>query len=377
MVIFVRIVGITAEYNPFHRGHQYHIAQTKELIGENCAIVCVMSGNFVQRGSAAVYRKHARARAAIECGADLVLELPVVYALSSAEGFAMGAVSLLDSLGCVDELSFGSECGDIRELSETAQLMLDGRIDPLIRENMKKGVSYAAAVQAAAETLAGRKLALLRQRNDILGVEYIKALKRLGSAIRPVAVRRETAYQAASEIRGFADMLPALPEKAAEIFKNEPRSDMRRLDAAVLAALRMMTPEQLGTMPGGGEGLSDRIRRCAAQCETLDALCQTAASKRCPQAHVRRTVLRAFLGIDEAMSGEKPPYARVLAMNGRGTEMLNRASGNIRIITKPAAGRDEALMRLEAKTTDVYALTLPEGFRTGGSEWTTSPYFSK
>ncbi|MDR2530918.1 MAG: nucleotidyltransferase family protein, partial [Oscillospiraceae bacterium] len=165
------VAGIVAEYNPFHSGHAEHIRKTRELIGD-AVIVVVMSGNFVQRGDIAVYGKRARANAALHAGADLVLELPAAIALSSARYFAQGAVRLLDALGCVDYMSFGSESGDPSRLREVANLTGLPLVDKLIRQELKLGVSYASARQSALEVAAGRRLEWLALPNNILAVEY-------------------------------------------------------------------------------------------------------------------------------------------------------------------------------------------------------------
>ncbi len=376
MVIFVTIIGITAEYNPFHRGHEYHIRRARELVGGESAVVCVMSGNFVQRGEAAAYEKHVRAKAAAECGADLVLELPVPYALSSAERFAAAAVSIFDSLGCVDFLSFGSESGDAELLESTAELLLSREADAEIKRRLDEGLSYAAAVQAAAEGVSGRALLLLRERNDILAVEYIKALKRLGSDIKPLAVKRSGDFPPASELRRAEDMTPALPEKAAEIFRAAPRSDMRLIENAVLARLRSMTRAELAGLPDAEDGLGDRLAKAARSATGLDGLYAAAASRRFPAARIRRAVMCAFIGIEAGENRKRPPYARVLAMNGRGRQALKSADKSFEIITKPSSGKNHPLMLTEARATDLYVLTLPEDRRFGGQEWTTSPYVS-
>ena len=189
----VNIAGIVCEYNPMHKSHEYHIAKTRELLGPDCGIICVMSGNFVQRGDFAVMNKFARARAAVLCGADLVIELPVPWCVSTAEKFATGAVSILDNIGVCTHISFGSETGELEPLREIANYLLDPEIDGLIKDGLKKGVSYAAARQRALENLMGRKVPELSSPNDILAIEYLKALETLESDINPLAVKREGA----------------------------------------------------------------------------------------------------------------------------------------------------------------------------------------
>ena len=187
----MRICGIVAEYNPFHRGHGLHIHKTRQLLGPDTAIVCCMSGSYVQRGGPALAEKHLRARWAVENGADLVLELPSPYALSSAEGFARGALSLLDALGCVTDLSFGSECGDTAALDRLAATLLEHDTVAATLLELRTGIPYAAARERALYQQVQEQAGLLRQPNDLLGVEYCKAIRWLGSPIVPHAILRE------------------------------------------------------------------------------------------------------------------------------------------------------------------------------------------
>ncbi|MBR2880672.1 MAG: nucleotidyltransferase family protein, partial [Oscillospiraceae bacterium] len=186
----MNIFGIISEYNPFHMGHKHHIDQTRELLGEDSGGICVMSGNFVQRGEAAAFTKNARAECAVHGGADLVLELPLPWAISSAEGFARGAVGILNACGVVTHLSFGSESGNVELLDDIAKLLLKHELDAIIKDALAEGMPYAAARQTAAEKLAGRSLPEMKSPNNILGIEYIKALYDQRSAIKPVTVAR-------------------------------------------------------------------------------------------------------------------------------------------------------------------------------------------
>jgi predicted nucleotidyltransferase len=373
--------GIIAEYNPLHRGHEYQFKRTRELLGEDTGFICLLDGNFVQRGEPALFNKQARARAAVRCGADLVLELPLPYALSSAEGFAFGAVSLLNKLKCVDYLSFGSELGDIAELSHTAELLLRPEMDELIRNELKKGIPYALARQRAAEALAGSSLNLLTQRNNILGIEYIKALKKLGSDIKPITIKRNFGFSSATELRAKADCLDELPAAAAEVFKSEIESGrgpvrLKNLEPAILYKLRTMSREDFAALPDATEGLGDRLYKLAGS-ESLDKLYKEAATKRYPEARIRRMVMCAYLGIkaDTAKNELNNLYARVLAANKRGRDIINMISKDMPVITKPAHGRGRALFELEARAADLYVLGYPAAAqRKGGSEWTGSPY---
>ena len=171
------IIGIIAEYNPFHTGHEYHIARRRELLGADSTVICVMSGDFVQRGEAALYSKFARAEAACRCGADLVIELPLPWALSSAEGFARGAVGLLGALGAT-HLSFGSECGDVQRLERIAENLIDPAVNAEISRELNENAnnSYASARQTVLARRLGDEAKLIEQPNNILAVEYLKAI---------------------------------------------------------------------------------------------------------------------------------------------------------------------------------------------------------
>ena len=245
------VAGIIAEYNPLHRGHLYQMEATRAALGADTAILCVMSGNFVQRGEPAVLEKHARAEAAVRCGADLVVELPTPWAAATAETFARGAVSLLHAAGVVDCISFGSESGDLIPLQHIAEALEDPDFPEILQiYRMVPGRPFAAARQMAVADLTGPVTAeRLSQPNDILAVEYLRALRRLDSAIRPLAIqRRGPGHDAPEEgggISGLAlrrlmisggDPAPYLPRPMADIFRREAAAG--RAPASLEAAER-------------------------------------------------------------------------------------------------------------------------------------------
>ena len=208
----MKAVGIVCEYNPFHCGHLWQLKASREAAGEDTALVCALSGDFVQRGEAAVYSKFARAEAACRCGADLVLELPLPWCLASAERFARGAVGMLGGLG-VDSLSFGSETGELEPLLKLAELVSDPAFMNSVKRRMTEepNLSFAAAREREAEMILGPTVQLLAQPNNILAVEYLKAIRELALPVQPIAVRRQgsghdkpaegTEFRSASEIR--------------------------------------------------------------------------------------------------------------------------------------------------------------------------------
>ncbi|MDE7171700.1 MAG: nucleotidyltransferase family protein [Oscillospiraceae bacterium] len=368
------VVGIVAEYNPFHAGHAFHIAQTRRQLGE-CAVVAVMSGNFVQRGDCAVLDKWTRSRAALEGGVDLVLELPTVWAVSSAESFARGAVELLASTGVVTHLSFGSECGCADKLRQVADCLDSDVYRAGLRRFLDEGMPFAACRQAVVRGLLGEDLAnLLSQPNNNLGVEYIRALNALESAIQPVTVLRagvghdggdDPDYPSASFLR----------EKilAGKLSADNPAS-LKYGERGALAVLRAMDEEEFAALPDCGEGLFHRLYQGVRQGRTLEELYDLAKTKRYAHSRIRRAALWGALGLREADRPADPPYLRVLGANGRGREALRemKTKTALPIITKPAHGRGIPLLELEARCTDFYQLCCQEPGPCG-LEWTTNP----
>ncbi len=375
--------GIVCEYNPFHQGHRYQMERTRALLGGDTALVCVMSGDFVQRGEAAVFDKFARSEAAVRCGADLVLELPLPWCLSSAEGFARGAVGLLGALG-VTALSFGSETGELKALEALALLLADPAFTERVRARLtsEPELSFAAAREREAALLCGDEAKLLEQPNNILAVEYLKAMHTLGLSLRPLAIRREGsghdqpaasgALRSASEIRRCMregrDVSGDIPAAALAVYRRETEQgrailDTGRLETAMLSRLRQLREEDCMTLPDAADGLGRRLYRAIRTESSLDQICLAAKSKRYPLARIRRTELCACLGIRERAAAGLPPYARILAMNGRGRALLHElgSTGAVPILTKPAAVHSlgpaaEELFTLCASAHDFYAL---------------------
>ena len=252
----MRIAGIICEYNPFHNGHAHQLAVLREA---GYAPVCVMSGDYVQRGEPAVIPAASRAEAAVRCGAALVLELPPSYALRSAEGFADGGVELLDRLGCAEALCFGSESGDAEALLATARTLLSPELVPLLKQELAGGASFPAARQRALERLGAPGAALLERPNSILAVEYCKALLRRGSRMRPIVLHRAGDYHggsaadapSASFLRGQTDWSGYMPEAARAVQAAAPRYRLAAGERAVLARLRAMGEEAFAALPYG------------------------------------------------------------------------------------------------------------------------------
>ena len=366
--------GIVAEYNPFHGGHAFHIAETRRRLG-GCAVVAVMSGNWIQRGECAVLDKWTRTRAALEGGVDLVLELPTPWAVSSAESFARGAVELLAASGVVTCLSFGSECGEADRLRQVADCLDSPRYPDALRRFLEEGAPFALCRQRAAEELLGPELAgLLACPNNNLGVEYLRALNALGSGIRPVTVRRAGAghdggdhpdYPSASFLRGEVLSGRVSADTPASLVYGE---------RWMLAVLRAMDEEDFAALPDCGEGLSRRIYRAVRQGRSLEEVYGLAKTKRYAHARIRRAALWAALGLRAADRPDRPSYLRVLGANGQGRALLRemKTRAALPVITKPAHGRGVPLLELEARCTDLYQLCR-EVPGPCGLEWTTNP----
>jgi predicted nucleotidyltransferase len=396
----MRTAGVVAEFNPFHNGHRLLIKRARETLGGDAAVVCVMSGDFVQRGEAAVWSKFARAEAAVRCGADLVFELPLPWALSSAEGFARGGVGLLASLGVVDCLVFGSECGQTGPLERAAEALLDPGFPAALRAQLEGGAPFAAARQRALAALTDEQTAsVLDTPNNILAVEYIRAVYELGLDLGLAAVRREGAahdgpgsgsFRSASELRSRLaagkDCSAFMPDAAAAVFGREAERGrgpvlMQALEPMLLSRLRMLPDAEFGRLPDASEGLGNRLCAAVREEPSLDGVLSAAKSKRYALSRIRRMTMCACLGLREGMADEAPPYARLLAANERGRALLRLIAdrGRIPVITKPAAARQlpkEALavFELGAGARDLYVLGYRAAAeRRGGSDWRSGP----
>ena len=377
--------GIVAEYNPFHRGHAWHIAETRRRLGGDAPVVCVMSGHWVQRGECALADKWLRAALALDRGADLVVELPTPWAMASAESFARGAVSLLAATGVVDVLSFGSETGELAPLEEAAAALDAPEYPEKLRAALGRGLSFPAARQEAAGA------ACLSAPNNNLGVEYLRSLRALGSTIRPLTVPRQGAghdgpaaggFASASELRRL--LRAGRGEEAAPYLTapwSEELADMQHIERAVLARLRTMGEGDWAALPdgGGAEGLPSRLAKAAREAVSLEDFYTRAKTRRYPHARLRRLALAAFLGLRAAERPAVPPYVRVLGLGSRGRVLLRRMKDTcpLPVIVKPAQAREldgpaRTLFESEARYTDLYGLCFPAP-RPCGAEWIHSP----
>ena len=397
----MKTAGMIIEYNPMHTGHAYLLRQVRRLLGEDAAVVCVMSGDFVQRGDFALLRRQARARAAVESGADLVLELPLPWAVSSAEGFAQGAAAVLHAAGVVEYLAFGSECGDGAALGRLAAALLSEEFSPALKAALAGGISFPAAREAAVRSLLSPEAAaILRNPNDNLAAEYCKALLGMGSSIHPLAISRRGAphdgearpgeHPSASQIRALLrseereralDLMTAPMAAAYRAEEAAGRAPVfgERCQRGILARLRSMEETDFAALDGGGEGLGRRLYRASREAASVEEILRRAKTKRYTHARLRRMVLWAYLGLTEPP--QEVPYLRVLAAGARGRTVLARMrkTAALPVVTKPADTRRlsesaQALFRLEAKAADLYALAYPDlRAAAGGSLWRESP----
>lgn len=378
--------GIIAEYNPFHNGHAYLIQKAREA-GADC-VVAVMSGNFVQRGEPALFSHPIRTRAALMNGADLVLQLPVIYALSGAQSFAGAGVSLLEALSCVDSLVFGSECGSTEKITEAAIALSGEEIKPLISEELSKGISFASARENALRRISPESADIIRTPNNILGVEYVSAIRRIGGGMKAVTFAREGAEHDSAKACGYsasaskirenfrngAEWRKYVPENAAELYSGAETADISGIERAILYRLRTADAREISQAPDVSEGIENRIASAAVQATSLEELYSLAKTKRYSHARIRRIVLNFFLGITAKELEIPVPYIRVTGFTERGAGLIRsvRETARLPIITKaadirPLGEEAQTVFSAECRAGDIYSLCLP-GVRPCGDE---------
>lgn len=333
------ITGIICEYNPLHLGHKKQLDTVKASKPDG-GIVCLMSGNFVQRGMPAIFDKMTRAKAALLTGADLVLELPVTAALSSAEGFAAAGVKILSQF--CDELCFGAENADTPLLTNLAQILLSREFSDALRTHLDKGLSFPAARQAALESM-GVDASALALPNNILAVEYCKAILSQNAHLKPHVILRQGGYHDAlpdkedpsatslrTMIESGDDWTKFTSKQAIPVFENAAIHTIAQGEKAILAKLRTMTDSEFEALPFGSEGLWRKLMHAARQEATLTDILTATKSKRYTQTRLNRMILCAFLGITKELLLSPVPYIRVLALNDKGRQILRsaRADGN-------------------------------------------------
>jgi len=373
----MKTVGIICEYNPLHLGHKKQIDRIRQAFGEETAIVCAMSGNFVQRGAPAIIDKSIRAQAAIACGADLVLELPVTTALSSAEGFAAGGVRVLSPI--CDSLCFGAETANKEILMAAAGALLSDDFPPLLRQELDTGKSFPAAREAALRRM-GLETDILSQPNNILAVEYCKAILSQTAGMEPFPIHRQGSYHAlsvdvdnpsATAVRNL--MLIAhnwkncIPAAARPILEGAALHSTAAGEKAMLARLRTMTDGDFEALPYGSEGLWRKLMSASRRENTLEEILNSTKSKRYTRSRLDRMVMCACLGITAADLEMEIPYTRVLAFSGKGRSLLNTAKKSGSYLN---AGErfEHPYWELEKRCGDLYGLFCVDGIEPPGTE---------
>lgn len=343
------ILGIVSEYNPFHNGHLMHLQKSKELTHTDFTIA-VMSGNFVQRGDTSIVDKWTKAEMALKSGVDLVIELPTLYAISSAENFADGAIKILNSLGIVDYVSFGSEIGEITPLDDVASVLYKEpkEFSSLITRQLRSGLSYPKARELAIQMYFGssqKYTDVLENPNNILGIEYLKSLKRLKSPIIPITLKRKYSDYNSNDIKSgiaSATAIRTMLQKGKNIHYVVPYETYELLEEKkkygqiipslsifskeIIYTLRKMTLSEIATLPDVSEGLENKIKAAANTSNNLEELILKIKSKRYTQSRIQRILLYALLNISEkdiAMSKKQMPYIRVLGFNKNGKKIIS------------------------------------------------------
>ena len=390
----MQVCAIISEYNPFHAGHLHQIEQIRAQLPD-CYIVSIMSGNYVQRGEPALWDKYARAAYAVKAGGpDVVIELPITAALSSAEGFARGGVQLAAALGCVTHLSFGCETGTEHTLMRLAACLDSDAFAAQLRAHLTSGISYAQAASRAAASLCPDGAPLLDSPNDMLAVQYCRALRHAAPAIQPLVVRRCGAAHDGAPMDGIPSAsyirelfrtgnenaaLSLLPEAYRTAGSASRRHSWADLDDAVLRYLRRITPEQVLTCPDVSEGLEHRFVSACQNAQTLTELWELARSRRYPLSRIRRLTLCAYLGITDTLAHLPPSFVTVLAMNRRGRQVLRqfKTSCSLSVITKPVQARAflpntpaQQLWALTMQADDQYSFPAP-----AGAGWKQTPFY--
>lgn len=388
------VLGIIGEYNPFHNGHLYHITQSKEETGARF-VVCVISGNFVQRGNSSIINKWAKAQMALENGADLVIELPTIYSISSAENFAEGAIKILNSLKIVDTISFGMETNDISTLNNIANVLHNEPKEyvSILGHELKKGNSYPKARENALMMYLSdikRYANVMAGSNNILGIEYLKAMRKTKSNIIPIGIKREkvlynddyivdefasaTAIRKMLMTRQFDDIRRTMPKSSYMILGQELKKghyviDLSKYEKEIIYSLRKMTVNEIKDLPDVSEGLEYTIKNAADSCNTLEELINIIKTKRFTQTRIQRILLYALIGINKkqmAMSRKVEPYVRVLGFNIKGKQLISeivKINPKINLITSvkkymdnPSSKSLKEMIEIDIRATNIYTL---------------------
>ena len=366
---------IIAEYNPFHRGHQWQIQQLRQQGYDHIAVI--MSGCFVQRGAPALFHKTIRSYMALQGGADLIIELPLPYACATAQRFAFGGVALADAMGCASALCFGSECGDLQQLNQAVSVLQSSALHDALAPYLAQGLTFAKARSLAVAELASPEVAaLLEEPNNILGIEYLLQLQQLGSDLKALTIPRKSVshhdktaqegFASASHIRSLLlqgqleEAKELVPEACHSLLDTSPVSVNDRI---VLARLRTLSKEQLASLPDCSEGLENRLYQAIRDSISLEEIWDKTKSKRYSLARIRRLCMNAYLSVEGDLHQQLPPYLRVLGFNEKGREILAamRKSAKLPVSSSLAdlssvSDLSQRFASLEAQSVDLYNL---------------------
>ena len=390
------VLGIIAEYNPFHNGHLYHLLKSKEETGAD-SVIAVIGGNFTQRGESSLIDKWTKAEIAIANGIDLVIELPVTYATSSAENFADGAIKLLNSLKIVDTISFGTESKDLNKLNIVANILYNEpkEFKTILEKELKKGSSFPKARdEALVKYLNDNSYSnIISSPNNILGIEYLKALKKYKSNIKPICIKRKNTGHLSTEYNGeiasatairnlikkndFKKIKTFLTPSSYTILLDEIKnghfvSDFSLFENIIIYNLRNMTKDEISNLPDVSEGLENLIKKAANSCNSIDEFVNIVSSKRYTETRIRRILLYSLLKItkkDINISKKCNPYIRVLGFNSKGKKLISeitKANPKLSIITSVKKFIDnntnknlQTLLDKDIYSTNVYTLGFP------------------
>ncbi len=397
----MEICAIISEYNPFHNGHFYQIAQTKNVLSKSHAIVAVMSGNFVQRGEPALYEKYARAKCAVLSGADLVIELPLIYAVSSAEYFAKGAIDAISKLGICTHLSFGSEHGQIDVMFNIAKTLKDPSFHNSVKNYLNTGVTYAVARQKALEQISPYYADIISQPNNILGIEYIKAMLSSDLNLIPITIKRfgvshdssdfSDNITSASNIRdiirnkGINAVKNFIPQPVYETLSNLPLVTTEKMEHDILCQMRRLSLSDISKLPDISEGIENRFLDACNNSSSIEEIYSKVKTKRYTLSRIRRMLMHAYLGITADMYTFDTEYLKILAFNDTGRALLKKikTTSSVPLITKPSANLElslasQKLFDLDILATDLYNLsTLDSSLYKAKAEMRKTPFYNK
>ena len=382
----MNITGIITEYNPFHNGHKFHLEESKKQTKSD-GTICIMSGNFVQRGGPAIIDKWKRTEMALNNGVDLIIELPTFYAVSSAEFFAKGAVSILNSLNIVNNLFFGSEIGDAKALSEIAKVLVseDERFQNILKENLSLGLTFEKAREKSLiEYLNSSEINnIITSSNNILGIEYIKAILKLNSSINPVALKREGSnyndkslsqtFSSATSIRevlkntsNIEDLKNIIPLESYEVFSKLQEQDYRfTFEEEMFKYIKYKIQTNcvnFNNLYEVTEGLDNKIIKEISSSNSLHEFILKIKSKRYTYSKISRILTHIYLGLDnddfKDIANENNLYVRVLGFNKTGREILSliKANSSIPLITKVPRFTNNPLLKFDLQATACYSL---------------------